>query len=306
MAAAREQVVARECWTEAEAVVMAREQFAPTPRRRGRNEGASRDTAKSLRQAKLTRTIETEVIPRLLLAHGTAPLRVSASDLSGRATGAENISSLVKLVLGHELQAATSFVDGLRLQGASAESLCLDLLAPTARHLGELWEQDLCDFTEVTVGLWRLQQVLHELSPAFRGELATRKTGPRALLVPVVGEQHTFGLAMVVDFFRSARWNVWSGTVTSNADLSDLVRRESFAIVGFSVACGERLEAVAACIRAVRRASCNRAVGIMVGGPMFIAHPEFAALVGADATAVDGRQAVLQAEALLTLLTEYR
>lgn len=305
MAALREQVVARECWTEAEAVLAAREQFAPAPSH-GRGAGDGSDMARGLRQAKLTRTIETEVIPRLLLAHGAAPLRVSASDHSGRPSAAENVASLVGLVLAHELSDATGFVEGLRLQGASAESLCLDLLAPTARHLGELWEQDLCDFTEVTVGLWRLQQVLRDLSPSFRGELARRTEGPRALLVPVVGEQHTFGLAMVVDFFRSARWNVWSGAVKSNADLAGLVRRESFAIVGFSVACGDRLEAVAACIRAVRRASCNRAIGIMVGGPMFIAHPEFAALVGADATAVDGRQAVLQAEALLTLLTGER
>jgi len=301
MAGLREQVIARECWTEAEAVLSAREQFAPARPHRGDDD--SREITRSLRRARLTRTIESEVVPRLLLAHGAAPLRVSAADLSGRPTGAENVAALVNLVLGHELPAATGFVEGLRLEGASAESLCLDLLAPTARQLGEMWEQDLCHFTDVTVALWRLQQVLRELSPDFRGELARHRAGPRALLVPVVGEQHTFGLAMVVDFFRSARWNVWSGVVKSNADLASMVRRESFAVVGFSVACGDRLEAVAACIRAVRRASCNPAVGIMVGGPMFNAHPEFAVLVGADATAVDGRQAVLQAEALLTLLT---
>jgi len=303
MAAFREQVVARESWTEAEAVLSAREPFAPVRTRRPDRRGKGRDMAGSVRQALLARTIETEVIPRLLLARGTAPSRITASDIAERPSGAENVASLVGLVLSHELPAAVGFVEDLRLHGASAESLCLDLLAPTARRLGEMWEQDICDFTEVTLGLWRLQQVLRDLSPAFRGDLALRRTGPRALLVPVVGEQHTFGLAMVVDFFRSARWSVWSGTVPSNTELAGMVRRESFAIVGLSVACSDRLEAVAASIRAVRRASCNPAVGIMVGGPMFLANPEFAALVGADATAADGRQAVLQAEALLTLLT---
>jgi hypothetical protein len=39
----------------------------------------------------------------------------------------------------------------------------------------------------------------------------------------------------------------------------------------------------------------------MVGGPAFNDHPELVALVGADATAVDGRQAALQAEALLAM-----
>jgi hypothetical protein len=41
---------------------------------------------------------------------------------------------------------------------------------------------------------------------------------------------------------------------------------------------------------------------VLVGGPIFIAHPELVALVGADATAVDGRQAAIQAETMLSLL----
>jgi methanogenic corrinoid protein MtbC1 len=37
-----------------------------------------------------------------------------------------------------------------------------------------------------------------------------------------------------------------------------------------------------------------------VGGPVLIDRPELAALVGADATAVDGAQAVLRAEHIFT------
>ena len=40
----------------------------------------------------------------------------------------------------------------------------------------------------------------------------------------------------------------------------------------------------------------------MVGGRVFAEKPELAGLVGADATATDGRQAALQAETLLALL----
>jgi methanogenic corrinoid protein MtbC1 len=40
----------------------------------------------------------------------------------------------------------------------------------------------------------------------------------------------------------------------------------------------------------------------MVGGPVFLAHPELVAMVGADATAADGRQAVQQAQRLLMLI----
>jgi hypothetical protein len=55
-------------------------------------------------------------------------------------------------------------------------------------------------------------------------------------------------------------------------------------------------------IRDVRRASRNSGLGILVGGPMFIERPDLVGLVGADATAADGRQATLQAETMLALL----
>jgi hypothetical protein len=38
----------------------------------------------------------------------------------------------------------------------------------------------------------------------------------------------------------------------------------------------------------------------MVGGPVFIEHPELVAQVGADATAADAWQAVVQAQGLLS------
>ena len=41
-------------------------------------------------------------------------------------------------------------------------------------------------------------------------------------------------------------------------------------------------------IAAVRKASVNPRVGILVGGPLFNNHPELATELGADAVAVDG------------------
>jgi hypothetical protein len=49
-------------------------------------------------------------------------------------------------------------------------------------------------------------------------------------------------------------------------------------------------------IRAIRQASLNRSVGIMTGGPLLVARPELAVLMGADATALDGPMAVRCAE----------
>jgi len=117
----------------------------------------------------------------------------------------------------------------------------------------------------------------------------------------VPGEQHTFGLLMVAEFFRRGGWEVWSGTGGEDTEITTRVKAERFAIAGFSLAHEERLVTLAGVIRQVRRASLNRGIGILVGGPLFIAHPELVLQVGADATASDGQQAVLQAETLLAL-----
>jgi methanogenic corrinoid protein MtbC1 len=54
-------------------------------------------------------------------------------------------------------------------------------------------------------------------------------------------------------------------------------------------------------IGALRAASLNPSIGVMVGGQLFAAHPERAGAVGADATAADASQAVVQAEELVAL-----
>jgi len=254
------------------------------------------------RRAILTRTVERDVIPQLLKAHAArlvptvAPLAVTAG----------HVTDLVGLVLARGEPAATAFIESMHDQGAAAESLYLDLLAPAARRLGEMWENDVCDFTEVTIGLWRLQNAMRELGPSFLRSPDVLTNGPRVLLVPLPGELHSFGLSMVYEFFRRAGWNAWSGPVEGSADLRAMVRREWVDVVGFSLACDDKLDVVRAEIRSVRRASQNPGVGILVGGPGFTANPLLAAQVGADGTAIDGRQAVLQAQALVDLAFKRR
>lgn len=255
----------------------------------------------------LIQAIDNEIIPRLVLARraGRETMRMPAADAA--TPNAVEVEELAGLVLTKDTAVARSFVERMHERGTPVETLYLDLLAPTARRLGELWCEDSCDFTDVTVGLGRLQEVLHELSPLFRAEVEPHERGRRVLLVPVPGEQHSFGLHMVAEFFRRTGWDVWSGSqITSGTDLVQLVRSEWFAVLGLSLACETRIDALSTGIRALRRASRNRALGVLVGGPLFIDHPELVARVGADATAIDGGQAPMQAQNLLALLARRR
>lgn len=252
--------------------------------------------------AVLTRALDADVIPRLVLARRGAQATPPADEAPiSRRVATSEVAAFTRLVLERDVAAASDYVVTLRADGATLETVLLDLLAPAARCLGDMWNEDLCDFTQVTVGLWRLQQLVRELSPAFCDVAEPQDMARRALLVPVQGEQHTFGLLMVAEFFRRGGWDVWAGTVASSDELLELVRRDWYAVVGLSVSSQVRLEGLPAMIHAIRRASRNRAVGIMVGGPVFVERPELAALVGADASAADARQAAVQAESLLAL-----
>lgn len=264
------------------------------------------------RRAILTRTVEFDVIPRLLEAHA-APVMEAMSDWVAVAMAplvaepfiltAGHVADLVSIVLADGDLATIGFVESLHESGAKPETIFLDLLAPAARKLGEMWDDDECDFTEVTVGLWRLQTAMRELKPAFQPVSSVSMDGPRILLVPMPGETHSFGLSMVYEFFYRAGWNAWTGPVATSAELCDLVRSEWVEVIGVSIACDEMLDAARRQIAAIRRTSRNPKIGVLVGGPGFIANPALAASIGADGTATDGRQAVLRAQALMDMAT---
>jgi methanogenic corrinoid protein MtbC1 len=249
------------------------------------------EAANDTRVAKLARTIEQEIIPRLMLAHRVAPHAPPKAGASRPRLGEADVQHFAKILLTADEDPTLDAVLAHRAAGASVEEIYLDLLAPAARYLGELWNEDLCSFADVTVGLGRLQRVLRELGPVFGRPPAEAAAGRSVLLVPSPGEQHTFGLVMVGEFFRSAGWNVSGGAWTTAADAAGMVESEWFDAIGFSLGAEVHRQALAECIRAVRQASCNQVIAVLVGGPLFGEHPEYAGQVGADGMTTDGREA---------------
>ena len=256
--------------------------------------GRSKDSEE--RMARLVRTIEGEIVPRLVMSRRSIQVPAPAGNVTGKAPEDADVRELVRLLLAHDVAVASAYVETVRQRGASLEGVCLLLLAPAARELGLLWEEDECDFMQVTVGLCRLHHLLRELSPEFRPENVELPLERNILLAPVPGDQHTFGITLVAQFLRKAGWEVWHEHPASGAEILEVVRQNWFAVIGLSVGSESRVDEVAAIIRAIRQTSLNRSIGILLGGPLLVAKPELAALVGADATAVDGPMAVLRIE----------
>lgn len=248
------------------------------------------------RMAWLLRTIEAEIIPRLMLAHHVGHPFDAAQETDRVVPSADDVADFARVVLAENAVDAAAYVEARRTEGMALETIYTELLAPAARRLGALWESDQCDFTQVTLGLWRIQQVMYDLSPAFRRDAPAPVHARHALLAAVPGSQHTLGLFMVSEFFRRAGWQVWSEPGASFEQIAAAVTTEWFDMVGFSVGTEAQFKALASTIRRVRKASRNPEVFVMVGGPLINADPARVALVGADAAATDATTAVAQAE----------
>jgi MerR family transcriptional regulator, light-induced transcriptional regulator len=264
-----------------------------------RDAGSSWPTARAervdakVRLTQLARTLEAEVIPRLVGAHGQDERR--AIHLEPR-----EIEDFVGLLRNAADASVADAVESLRQRGLAVEAIFLELFSPAARLLGELWSADRCDFSTVTICLGRLQGLLRLWSPAFGTEVDHPPNSRRILLAQHPDEQHSFGLSMVAEFFRRDGWEVLGGVGGAVPDPSAQVSREWFDAVGFSIGSETRIDWLRERIAKVRAVSRNRSAVVLVGGPMFVMQPDWAASVGADASGHDGGKAPHLAEELLT------
>ncbi|MWV21105.1 cobalamin B12-binding domain-containing protein [Methylobacterium sp. 2A] len=243
----------------------------------------------------LARVIEGEILPRLMLAHRPGAGRRAPAD---RAVTPQEIAAFSTLLLAPGPVDLDGEIAALRDGGLPLARLLLDLLAPAARHLGALWEEDACDFLAVTEALGRLQAISRHLCLELESEAAP-VGGRSVLLLPCPGETHRFGLSVVASFFREAGWDVTTAVPAPGLDPLALLATDWFEVVGLSLSCDVLLPALSETVAEVRRASRNPGVRILVGGPYFARHGGEASIVGADACALDACSAPAAAEALL-------
>ena len=236
-------------------------------------------------QALVQRLIDTEVIPQLVsrghLA-GVAPVGPQL-DMDFR------LDVLLPLLLGSDPAAAFSLLDGLMAQAGSLSALCTNLLEPAARRLGDLWADDACSDFDVTLGLCRLQQAFRQhcrsLPPPER-QSQVRKV----LVATPPGEPHLLGTVVNTQLLWQAGWDAQCAFPPDAQTLRSLVACTWFDAVSLTLspafAHPQQVPQLADTIAALRAASLNQALAVVVQGRLFndahsAAHA--AARVGADA-----------------------
>ncbi len=243
--------------------------------------------------------VEGEIIPRLMLAHRPDDTEIEAIQALRPDLGPETTEVFARLAASRDPNALAVFVGELLSAGITREQVLLELLVPTARRLGEFWSEDTASFAEVTVGLGRLQHLVRALGGAPAQHDRSGEGSPSVIFAPAPQEQHTFGLFIVEDAFRSAGWRTWIETSQSRDDLIDTVRIHWFDAFGVSASHDMPAETIAEQIRDVRAASRNPDLFVLFGGRLSQECPGLARAVGADADAMDGEHAVMLASQAL-------
>lgn len=246
----------------------------------------------------LTTLIDEQIVPRLLGAHTRlppgAPLATPAppSSATNSPISQAEIETFASLCLQDHPGQAYAQTDGLMSQGLSAETLLLQLITPAARYLGLLWEQDRCDFLQVTHGLTRMQEMAHALGYEYQDGPQLAGARKRIMLACVPGSQHLLGLTIVSDFFRKAGWEVIVELSCTEAELERAVANEWFDAIGLSVSMQIQLQVLPRLIRQLRRRTSNRGLKVLLGGPIFTFTPHAPGDFGADVISTDAGEAV--------------
>lgn len=239
--------------------------------------------------------IESDVIPKMLMAH------VGTTSSIAPGTGAitqEDLDAFAPLAVTLEAHELLAEVQALIGRGLSVERIFIDLLAPTARRLGDEWTADRLDFLDVTMALWRLQEVLREIAA---GSPAPLRFGPKrsALFTPFPGDQHSFGAAMIDETFARGGWDTELLIEPSRGTVLRHLASRDYDLVGLTVSCDCHIAPLPMFVAAVRSVSRNPNVRILLGGRVLFDDPDLARRAGADGTAGSALDALALANRIL-------
>ena len=241
----------------------------------------------------LVKTIEGNILPHIIENHLESSI---PEDLIAKAViDKKNILELTNLVLQEDARASVNFVKEIHTSGTSLEDIYLFLLTPVARKLGAMWEEDESSFTEVTIALWRIKQLMYDLSPVFQQYAEKSKASSSIMLVPLPGSQHNLGLFMVSEFFAKAGWRIWGELAATEDEIIQMAANEWFDVVGLSASVREQFPQLKELIQSIKAKSKNPNVGVIIGSPVFNQFPELIDDLGADMVGMDAGDALEKA-----------
>ncbi|MFA1537832.1 cobalamin B12-binding domain-containing protein [Actinomadura monticuli] len=195
------------------------------------------------------------------------------------------------IVGGDEYAAADAMAAALD-EGAAAETLLLEVIAPLQARVGREWAANRLTVAQEHTATAINERVIGTMAyhPAVRRGMQRRAGAPRGRVAVacIDGEWHALPARILAEVLRLRGWQVdYLGAQVPTPHLISHVHRTNPAVVALSSSIATRLPAAHAAITACQVTGTP----VMVGGAAYGPGGRYASLLGADGWAPDARAA---------------
>ncbi len=201
------------------------------------------------------------------------------------------------LVLNRQRREAAKLILDAAANGLPIREIYLDILQPSLRDVGRLWQTGRVTVAEEHYFTAVTQMIMSQLYPYI---FAERRLGKVLVATCVSGELHEIGMRMLADLFELEGWDTHylGANVPSDGVIEAVVTLDA-AILAVSATISAHLPLVRALIDGLRADPRTRSVRILVGGYPFNVDRGLWRELGADGTAPDAVSAIAVADRLV-------
>lgn len=215
--------------------------------------------------------------------------KASAVDPNDTPATREELELLCALLISAKPDSGLEFIERIRADGASIETVYLSYLGGAAQLMGEWWEQDRVSFFDVTVGSGRIYAIMCALNAKTVATVAAPAARRSALFASVPGETHNLGVKAAANLLEQRGWSTVLLVARSHDELIEEIIASSVPFVGLSAAGAHALPAMTKLIISLRIE--DPAKRIIVGGNILAESENEIHAMKPDAVAIDMPQA---------------
>lgn len=196
-------------------------------------------------------------------------------------------------VLDGSRRHALDAVDQAVAAGFDLRTIYLDVLQPTLREVGRLWQLNEITVADEHLATAITQMVMARLYSGFASSVA--QGGPTLLGACAETERHDIGLRMLCDLVEVEGWDaVYLGGSVPAESLVAMVRQRRPDVVALSASIAPHLPQLRSAIEAIRQmGDAGRHPLILVGGRPFLENRALSRRLGADLTAESAAEAIV-------------
>jgi len=214
----------------------------------------------------------------------------------------EEINKLTNLLLDTKEGSFELAITILKTHGASINYIVLELIPEIARQFGKQWEDDSLSFADVSMGVNKLERVIHKLDYLFQANQLNRQQNKAIFITGFPGSQHSLGSLIFANFLIFSGWQVHRPNQVNLDSIVHGVSSKMLQAIAISISTNEQLDRLPDLINTLRQKSQNPKIIVLIGGPLYNKAPEAFDHIQAEVKAFSPEESVQKLEQHLSQL----